>query len=110
MHDTAEAFTNDLPTPLKWALPVFKELEVRIETAMSARFSFTYPLSDEVKLVDLQMLRMEKEWVKRDYSHWQMLEGVDVDHLWHKVDLAPMSPPEARDLFLQRFRELSPSG
>src|SRR5690349_5642083 len=31
MHDTAEAFTNDLPTPLKWALPIFKELEVKIE-------------------------------------------------------------------------------
>src|SRR3954471_20188676 len=32
MHDTAEAFTNDLPTPLKWALPIFKELEVKIES------------------------------------------------------------------------------
>src|SRR4051812_3817126 len=29
MHDTAEAFTNDLPTPLKWALPIFKELETK---------------------------------------------------------------------------------
>jgi hypothetical protein len=32
MHDTAEAFTNDLPTPLKFAIPVFKELEVSIES------------------------------------------------------------------------------
>jgi 5'-deoxynucleotidase YfbR-like HD superfamily hydrolase len=49
MHDTAEAFTNDLPTPLKFAVPIFKELEVRIESAMAERFGFTYPLPDAVK-------------------------------------------------------------
>ena len=108
MHDTAEAFTNDLPTPLKWALPVFKELEVRIETAMSKRFGFQYPLPDAVKVADLQMLRMEKEKIKRDKTHWQMLDGVEVDDLWDKVELHAMSPNKAKSAFLERFYELAP--
>lgn len=106
MHDTAEGFTNDLPTPLKWALPVFKELEVRIETAMSKKFGFNYPLSNEVKLADLQMLKLEKEKIKRDKSHWEMLDGIETDHLIDIVDLHAMSPRQARTLFLNRYYEL----
>lgn len=106
MHDTAEAFTNDLPTPLKWAVPIFKDLEVRIESAMSRKFGFTYPLSSEIKLADAQMLRMEKERVKRDRSHWAMLDGIEVDHLLNKVDLRLCTPPQAKKLFLNRYYEL----
>lgn len=108
MHDTAEAFTNDLPSPLKWAFPVFKELEVSIETAMSSRFGFEYPLSPEVRLVDLQMLKLEKEGVKGDPAHWEMLDGIETDDLIHLVDLESWVPSTARRLFLARYRELRP--
>src|SRR5258705_3135298 len=64
MHDTAEAFTNDLPTPLKWALPIFKELEVKIESAMAKKFGFNFPYPPEVKVADTQMLLLEKRFVK----------------------------------------------
>lgn len=110
MHDTAEAFTNDLPTPLKHALPVFKELEVKIETAMAARFGFQYPLSPEVKYADLQMLCIEKLMVKHDYSHWSILDGVIIDQAIRKVNLVPMAPPVAKTLFLARYEELRPRG
>lgn len=108
MHDTAEAFTNDLPTPLKWAFPVFKELEVQIETAMAKKFGFTFPLSNEVKLADLQMLKIEKEIVKRDKSRWEMLDGVETDHLLPLVNLRAMSSPQAKKVFLERYYELAP--
>lgn len=107
MHDTAEAFTNDLPTPLKFAVPIFKELEVRIETAMSQRFGFAYPLPDAVKLADAQMLALEKVKLKRDYSEWTVLEGIETDHIAHLVDLAPMAPARAERLFLERYAELA---
>ena len=106
MHDTSEAFTNDLPTPLKAAFPVFKQLEVKIETAMSRQFGFTYPLSPAVRLADLQMLRIEKEHLKKDFSDWDILRGVEVEHLLEKVDLRPWTPPEAEARFLARYREL----
>lgn len=107
MHDTAEAFTNDLPTPLKFALPIFKELEVRIESAMADKFGFTYPLAEPVKYADSQMLSLEKERLKRDFTRWSMLEGVETDSVAHLVDMSPMSPSRAEKLFLERYVELT---
>lgn len=107
MHDTAEAFTNDLPTPLKAAVPVFKELEVKIESDMARRFGFIYPLPKEVKYADSQMLKLEKEKIKRDHSHWDCLDGIETDSVEYLVDLHMMTPPQARKLFLARFSELT---
>jgi hypothetical protein len=107
MHDTAEAFTNDLPTPLKFAIPVFKDLEVRIESAMAERFSFAYPLPPAVKLADLQMLAIEKHYLKRDYTAWSVLDGVSFEHLKPVVDLSPMTASRAERLFLERYAELT---
>jgi hypothetical protein len=107
MHDTAEAFTNDIPTPLKFALPIFKELETRIEASMSRRFGFRFPLSPEVKLADAQMLQLEKTHIKQDDSEWACLEGVGSDHLLSKVILESLPPEEARELFLDRFYTLN---
>lgn len=107
MHDTAEAFTNDLPTPLKWALPVFKELEVKIESAMSQKFGFHYPYPDAVKQADTEMLILEKLYVKGDTSIWPMYEGIKVEHLKDKVDLKGWQPCRAKREFLERFEELT---
>lgn len=106
MHDTAEAFTNDLPTPLKYAVPIFKDLEVSIESAMAERFGFAYPLPEAVKVADAQMLAIEKVRLKKDHSHWSVLDGVETAHVEHLVDMSPMSPTRAERLFLERYAEL----
>ena len=108
MHDTSEAFTNDIPTPLKFAVPMFKELEVTIETAMAEKFGFSYPLSDEVVLADSQMLAIEKIHLKRDHSKWEVLEGIDTSEVFHLVDISPMAPDVAERLFLERYEDLRP--
>lgn len=107
MHDTAEAFTNDIPTPLKMAVPMFKELEVKIETAMSKKFDFTYPMSKEIKVADLQMLMLEKIHIKRDASTWQILDGIEIDSVLPLVDLNSWTPRRAETEFLKRYYELS---
>jgi len=107
MHDTAEAFTNDLPTPLKFALPIFKELEVTIEAAMSTRFGFEYPYPEGVKLADTQMLLLEKVYVKEDTSVWEYYGDVKYDHLKDVVDLDSWQPRRAKREFLERFEELN---
>lgn len=106
MHDTAEAFTNDLPTPLKWALPIFKELEVKIESAMSKRFGFSYPYPDAVKLADTQMLLIEKNYVKLDTNQWDYYNDVEFEHLVDKVELTSWRPSVAKRRFLNRYEEL----
>lgn len=107
MHDTAEAFTNDLPTPLKFTLPIFKELEVKIESAMGDRFGFTYPYPTEVTLADTQMLLLEKTYVKLDTTVWEYYGDVDYEHLKDVVDLKSWQPTRARREFLERFEELN---
>lgn len=107
MHDTAEAFTNDLPTPLKWSLPVFKDLEVRIESAMAKRFGFNYPYDSAVKLADTQMLLLEKKYVKLDDRYWPNFDGIEYEHLASFVDLKPWQPVRAKREFLERYEELT---
>lgn len=106
MHDTAEAFTNDLPTPLKWAFPAFKDLETEIESAMSKKFGFTFPYAKDVKQADTEMLILEKLYVKEDKSVWPNYEGIEVDHLLDLVDLDSWQPRRAKREFLKRYYEL----
>lgn len=107
MHDTAEAFTNDLPTPLKWSLPIFKELETRIEAAMAQKFGFNFPYDPAVKLADTQMLLLEKNYVKMDDRVWPYYEDIKFEHLRDLVDLKPWQPVRAKREFLERFEELT---
>lgn len=109
MHDTAEAFTNDLPTPLKWALPIFKELEGKIEAAMGKRFGFEFPYPPEIKEADTIMLMLEKYYVKECNDHWPMYEKYTKRHVapYRKlVDLDSWQPRRAKREFLERYEEL----
>jgi len=113
MHDTAEAFTNDLPTPLKWALPIFKELEGKIEKAMGEKFGFQYPYPPEVKEADTIMLMLEKFHIKQCNDHWPMYEHITrktVESFLDKVDLDSWQPRRAKREFLERFEELKNNG
>jgi hypothetical protein len=106
MHDTAEAFTNDLPTPLKAAFPIFKELEVKIEAAMAKRFKFGFPYCDLVKQADLILLGLEKVHVKGCSADWSVLEGIDFEQYRSTVNLSKMIPARAYDFFMDAYQEL----
>ncbi len=106
MHDTSEAFTNALPTPLKWSMPAFKDLENKIEAAMSWRFEFTFPYPTEVKVADTQMLMLEKKYVKLDTRPWPQYDEIEIDHLLPLVDLKPWQPVRAKREFLERYAQL----
>ena len=111
MHDTAEAFTNDLPTPLKWALPVFKELEVKIEGAMAQKFGFNYPYPPEVKAADTIMLMIEKYHVKECDQYWPGYSDEypreAVEQYLDVLSLESWQPRRAKREFLERFEELN---
>lgn len=109
MHDTAEAFTNDIVTPLKVAVPLFKEIELKIEADMARRFGFNFPLSDAVKVADMQMLALEMTVIRgQKAADWAHLDGVDFEHLLDVVDLTSWSPYRAYDEFTMRYEELRP--
>lgn len=106
LHDRSEAFTNDIPTPLKVALPAFKALEIEIEAATAPMFGVPVDMSPEVKLADRQMLGLEMRFVKGDFGEHEVLQGIDFTGLEKLVDLTSWTPREAKQRFLARFTEL----
>ena len=60
-----------------------------------------------MRLASLQVLKIEKEGLKRDPGHWAILDGIESDHLLRLVNIRPMTPPEARALFLAHYKKLT---
>jgi uncharacterized protein len=59
MHDSAEAYLTDLPTPIKSLLPDYLKLEDNFNKVLAQRFGFEYPFPQKILDVDKQMLNKE---------------------------------------------------
>lgn len=102
MHDAAEAFTGDMVKPLKEMLPDFKEVEDRVERAISFFFGVSNPLPQKVKTADVQMLVLEKDQLMHNTDDWVWTAGIEKPH----IALQFWTPFEAKRQFLARFNEL----
>lgn len=96
MHDAAEAYLGDIPSPLKTLLPDFKALERQVDAAVATRFDFDYPFPPIVKYADLHVLVDER---RQALYH--------TPHRWDTDDLEPLGvtlqfwqPPRAKGEFL----------
>jgi len=59
-HDAAEAYIGDMSSPLKKLMPLYKEIENRIQAAIWKRFHLpSYAMPKEVKEADIQILANE---------------------------------------------------
>ena len=88
MHDASEAYLMDVPRPIKGKLTNYKEIEDKIMRLIADKFSFQWPMPDEVKEIDEQALHTEWEML--------MLQGKGTkEHLFL-----------SRDIFLERFKIL----
>ncbi|WP_337237689.1 HD family hydrolase [Proteus faecis] len=103
LHDASEAYVKDLPSPLKKLLPEYKLIELRVEKMIRKKFGLSESMSDAVHFADLMMLATEKRDLDIDAgSNWLMLEGIPASDLV----VNPLTPPQAKTLFLRRFNEL----
>src|SRR5690606_8557009 len=61
LHDAAEAYLGDIPSPLKQFLPDYDRLETTVITAINEKFGVIWdaPTEAAVKQADLQQLRTE---------------------------------------------------
>jgi hypothetical protein len=103
MHDAAEAFLGDIPSPLKMLLPDYKTIEIRVEKAIFERFGVSFPLPQNVKEVDKMMLAIEKRDVIGNDDYWEHLAGVvPLD----SMTIVPLPAEIAFDFFMSRYEEL----
>lgn len=107
MHDAAEAYLGDVPTPLKKELEGYCVKEDKLMILISDKFGFEWPAkkSDEyieLKWADNQLLADEKHVVMgREPKPWPgifKMKNSDRIQCW--------SPGKAKEQFLKRFKEL----
>ncbi len=102
MHDAAEAFVGDMAKPLKVLLPEYKEIEMRIESAIFERFGIAQPLPPSIKEADVRMLATEQRQVMRNRDDWDYTRGRQSFDI--VIDEWP--PVVAKKRFLDRFAAL----
>lgn len=64
-HDDAEYIIGDLPRPVKYKMPQFKELEARLDEAVAIRFGTIWPMPPWLKELDARILVDERDAVMR---------------------------------------------
>ncbi|ECY3259720.1 HD family hydrolase [Salmonella enterica subsp. enterica serovar Alachua] len=104
MHDAAEAYCQDIPSPLKRLLPDYQRIEETVDIAIRQRFGLPNMMSTPVKYGDLVILATERRDLDLDDgSIWPVLEGIPPSDI---VSVIPLKPGQAYGLFLNRFNEL----
>jgi hypothetical protein len=108
-HDDAEAFYKDVTTWLKRRIPDYqRELKLG-EDALAKFHGLPEVMSQEVKLGDLQLLKMEKLFLFQGYendSGFEHIRNIPTDGLEELVDLVPWHPRYTKQRYLQRHEEL----
>jgi uncharacterized protein len=108
MHDAAEAYLGDVPSPLKGRLRDFKRIEDNLLRAIAAKFGFAMPgegtdEARELKRADKQLLIDEKEAIMApEPEAWP--SGAPPVKDPSRIEGWP--PEIAKAKFLERFREL----
>lgn len=76
MHDASEAFITDIPKPLKLLCPGYGEVEKQVEAVIAEKYQIETRWHEQVKEIDLMMLKTEKKHLFPDTVDWGELDGI----------------------------------
>lgn len=103
MHDAAEAYISDICAPIKPWIVGYKEMEEQLQYAVSQRFGLSWPTPEIVKYADKAVFGAElTSGIMPPCPWWEL----DPEHPNAAIDIKPLGPKEAEELFLNTFREL----
>lgn len=104
LHDAAEAYLKDIPSPLKAFLPDYKRLEASFEQVIRVHFRLPERHSPAVKEADNILLVTE---IRDLFPPDRVLHKIPVPAEPMSGRIWPLSPETAKDQFLDRFHFLS---
>jgi hypothetical protein len=96
MHDATEAYSGDIPAPLKALIPAFASLEDNLDDVMARRFDVR-PLRDSP-----DVLRADRRIIVDEMIALMGKTKADFSHRPLGVNIEPWSPSTAKHLFLER--------
>ena len=105
LHDGHEAYTSDIPSPVKAMLqPKINQVEKSIDTAIFKKFDLEYPSSEDkvlIKFADQMAFYIED----RDLRN-KVFPDFDYSQLPSNFQAIPVGLVQAKIQFLERFIEL----
>jgi hypothetical protein len=101
LHDASEAYLVDVPRPVKWFLPQYREAEEVLQRAVAERFGLEWPIPEDVHHADNVMLATEaRALLKPSPAPWEELpEPVG-------LVILGLPPDQARGAFLYECERL----
>lgn len=106
MHDAAEAYIGDMIRPLKYYMPMFKEVEDRIMTVVARKFDFSMNkrATAKIKTIDNLMCAAEKRDMHPTTLEWPgMPDPVDIK------TIEPWPHSYAKGQFMRMFNQINES-
>ncbi len=99
LHDAAEAYISDIPTPAKIHLPQYSEMEDKILQVIIKRYGLKWPMPIQVKKIDKVLLVTEA----RDLINLKASDewGYNIPPL--KIKIEPWSINKSKAMFLEKF-------
>ncbi len=105
LHDASEAYSVDVPTPIKRKIPQFKYMEEKIEGVIATAFNLEWPRPAEVKEADIKAFNIEWHLLMLDDESSEEYKKYSKDKVFLKI--IKMNPSQTKKAFLERFYELS---
>jgi hypothetical protein len=103
LHDAAEAYLKDIPTPLKALLPEYRAIEARVDAVIRRKFGLPDSCSPEVTCIDRVLLATERrDLIPPDDTEWPGLAGV----VPCPERVKPADMEDMRRAFLELYWEL----
>ncbi len=103
LHDATEAYIGDVITPVKQYLPDYRRIEDNLMQVISKKFDLDYPFHPSIEHADKVLLHTEIRDLKPEATP---LRPVNNKIETMPVTINPLSPNDAKKLFLTEFNYL----
>lgn len=99
LHDAAEAYFNDIPSPVKKKLVDIKKLEENLLIAIAKKFDLKYPMPKEIKKNDIAIFELEWRYLMEKVKDRKLSEKILGEECFFK----PIDQIKSKELFLKEF-------